>query len=394
MTPSARLQAAIDLLDEIILAARDNGASADNIAKKFFKARRYAGSKDRRAVREHVYAAIRCFGERPENGRAAMAGLAAEQPELQALFDGSAYGPAHLTDGEERASGDTIPRWLQGKFAAPVDSDEQAVLFDRAPLDIRLNPKKADERAIMAAWPEAEKLPLPYAYRLPTGTSVEDSEAYNQGHIEIQDMGSQAIIAGCLSGDLSPQLVLDMCAGAGGKTLGLAAHLANDVRIIAADTDRGRLSRIEPRLRRSGTRNVETVLLSPGKEEEALGSFAGQCDLVLVDAPCTGTGTWRRNPELRWRMTPKRLDQTVQLQARLLALASDLVAPGGRLVYAVCSLLDAEGGDQTDTFLKSHQQWRDIEVDLPIGRPYRKGHLLTPYHDGTDGFYYTCLEKM
>lgn len=392
MTPSARLQAAIELLDEIIVAARDNGASGDNIAKKFFKARRYAGSKDRRAVREHVYSAIRRFGDRPENGRAAMVGLAEEQPELQDLFDGSAYGPASLQENEQKASGDTIPGWLLSRFAQPIDNSEQAALFDRAPLDIRLNPKKGDAKAIAMAWPEVETLPLPHGFRLPTGTSVENSEAYNSGQIEIQDMGSQAIVAACLPN--APKLVLDMCAGAGGKTLGLAAQLTDDTRIIAADTDRGRLSRIEPRLRRSSTRNVEAMLLSPNKEIETLGSLKGQCDLVLVDAPCTGTGTWRRNPELRWRMTSQRLAQTAQLQARLLDLASTMVTPGGRLVYAVCSLLDAEGGDQTDLFLKNHPDWRDIEVDLPIGRPYRKGTLLTPYQDGTDGFYFTCLEKL
>ncbi len=391
MTPSARLQAAIELLDEIIVAARDNGASGDNIAKKFFKARRYAGSKDRRAVREHVYSAIRRFGDRPENGRSAMVGLAEEQPDLKALFDGSAYGPATLQENELRASGETIPGWLLSRFAQPIDGEERAALFARAPLDIRLNPKKADTEAT-AAWPEIETLPLSHGYRLPTGTSVENSEAYNGGQIEIQDLGSQAIVTACLP--RTPKLVLDMCAGAGGKTLGLAAQLPDDTRIIAADTDRGRLSRIEPRLRRSSTRNVETMLLSPNKEAEALNPLEEQCDLVLVDAPCTGTGTWRRNPELRWRMTPKRLDQTVQLQARLLELASAMVAPGGRLVYAVCSLLDVEGGDQADTFLKNHPDWRDIEVDLPIGRPYRKGTLLTPYQDGTDGFYFTCLEKI
>lgn len=392
MTPSARLQAAIELLDEIIVAARDNGASADNIAKKFFKARRYAGSKDRRAVREHVYAAIRRFGDRPENGRAAMVGLAEEQPELQTLFDNSAYGPAALQENEQRAGGKTIPGWLLSRFAQPVDKNEQAVLFDRAPLDIRFNPKKADAAAIQAAWPEIDALPLSHGYRLPTGTSVEDSEAYNSGQIEIQDLGSQAIVAACLS--QTPKLILDMCAGAGGKTLGLAAQLPDNTRIIAADTDRGRLNRIEPRLRRSSTRNVETMLLSPNKEIDTLTPLKGQCDLVLVDAPCTGTGTWRRNPELRWRMTPKRLEQTTQLQARLMELASALVAPGGRLVYAVCSLLDAEGGDQAEGFLQNHPDWRDIEVDLPIGRPYRKGTLLTPYQDGTDGFYFTCLEKL
>jgi len=235
-------------------------------------------------------------------------------------------------------------------------------------------------------------LPLPNAYRLPTGTNVENTKAYNEGKFEIQDLGSQAIVAACLPPN--PQLVLDMCAGAGGKTLGIAAQLADETRIIAADTDRRRLNRIAPRVRRSSTRNIETLLLAPNKEIDALQPFTGKCDVVLIDAPCSGTGTWRRNPELRWRMTPERLAKTADLQQRLMKLGSDMVKPGGRLVFAVCSLLDDEGANQTDEFLKNHNDWKHIDVDLPIGRSYRKGTLLSPYHDGTDGFYFTCLEKM
>lgn len=392
MTPSARLQAAIEILDEVIIAARDNGASADNIIKKFFKTRRYAGSKDRRAVREHVYQVIRRFGERPENGRAAMIGLAQDELDLKLLFDSSSYGPEKVKEGEPVTEGRLVPEWLAGKFSAVIDEEEQKALFDRAPLDIRLNPKKADEHILKEQWAEIESLPLQNAFRLPAGTRVEDSSAYRQGLLEIQDMGSQAIVAASCAGN--PGIILDLCAGAGGKTLGLAAELAEKSRIIAADTDRGRLSRIEPRARRSGATNIETVLLAPKKEEEALSELIGKCDLVLVDAPCTGTGTWRRNPELRWRMTPKRVNQTAALQQRLMQLGSNMVAPGGRLVYAVCSLLDIEGGEQTDLFLKNNPQWRHIDVDLPIGRQYRKGTLLSPYHDGTDGFYFTCLQKL
>ena len=391
MTPSARLQAAIDMLDWIIAAARDNGASADNIAKKFFKERRYAGSKDRRAIRELVYTAIRRFGDRPDSGRAAMTGLAMEQTELPALFDGSNYGPAPLTDDDFRADSDPVPKWLNQKFAEPIDSAERAALFDRAPLDIRLNPKRADDHSL-ADWPEVEALVLPHAYRLPTGTSVENTKPYNEGKIEIQDLGSQAIVAACI--EKEPKLVLDLCAGAGGKTLGLAAQLPDDTRIIAADTDRRRLNGIAPRVRRSSTRNIETLLLSPNKEIEVLDPLKGRCDLVVVDAPCSGTGTWRRNPELRWRMTPERLADTVKLQQRLMRLGSQMVGPGGRLVYAVCSLLDVEGAGQTDIFLNNHDGWKHIAVDLPIGRSYRKGVFLSPYHDGTDGFYFTCLEKL
>ncbi len=392
MTPSARLQAAIEIVDEVIVAARDNGASADNIIRKYFKARRYAGSKDRRAVREHVYSVIRRFGDRPESGRAAMVAMADGQPEMMALFDGSDYGPAKLSENEPVANSEPVPGWLATKFAGPISEAEQRKLFDRAPLDIRLNPKKADADLLVQEWPHIKALALPAAFRLPAGTRVEDSAVYQQGALEIQDLGSQAIIAACIA--QSPEMVLDLCAGAGGKTLGLAAGLPEETRIVAADTDRGRLSRVEPRARRSGAKNIETLLLAPKNEQEALSGLAGKCDLVLVDAPCTGTGTWRRNPELRWRMTAKRLQQTGDLQKRLMQLGSEMVAPGGRLVYAVCSLLDAEGGNQTEEFLQNNPKWQNIEVDLPIGRPYRKGTLFSPYHDGTDGFYFTCLQKL
>lgn len=392
MRPAARLQAAIELLDEIIVAARDNGASADNIAKKFFKARRYAGSGDRRAIRELIYKAIRKFGDRPASGRAAMVGLAHQDQGVADLFDGSSYGPTPLAEGEPSAEDRAIPLWLNAEFASLIDGAEKAALFDRAPLDIRLNPKTGKEEDIMSEWLEAERLPLAHAYRLPMGTNVENSRPYNEGLIEIQDMGSQAIVSASLASQ--PRMVLDLCAGAGGKTLGLAGQLPSDTRIIAADSDRGRLSRIEPRMKRADAKNIETILLSPHKEMDSLSYLKNKCDLVLVDAPCSGTGTWRRNPELRWRMTPKRLAQTIELQARLIDLASELVAPGGRLIYAVCSLLDAEGGDQIENFSKGRPDWRDINVDLPIGRPYRKGLILSPYHDGTDGFYFSCLEKL
>ena len=392
MTPAARLQAAIEMLDWIIAAARDNGASADNIAKKFFKERRYAGSGDRRAIRAHVYAAIRRWGDRPASGRHAMLGLIDEQPELRELFSGGNYGPAAIEADEPVASGAQIPDWLVGRFASPIDETERKALFDRAPLHIRVNGQRSTDGDVTSAWPEAVALALPHAYELPTGTQLEDKALFRDGAVEIQDLGSQAIaMAGAAA---KPALALDLCAGAGGKTLALAAMLPAESKLVAADTDRSRLSRIEPRKRRASARNIETILLGPGKEMESLERLKGRCDLVLVDAPCSGTGTWRRNPELRWRMTPKRLDHTTELQQRLMELGSDMVKPGGRLVYAVCSLLDAEGGDQTDKFLENHPQWREISIDLPVGRPYRKGTLLSPHHDGTDGFYFTCLEKL
>ena len=392
MTPSSRLQAAIELLDEIIVAARDDGASADAIIRKYFKTRRYAGSKDRRAVREHVYAAIRRYGERPENGRGAIVGLLDDQPDLQDLFDGSEHGPAQLSDSELSTTGPVIPEWLVAKFGDLVNREERDALLGRADLHIRTKPGSSGPPSISELFPEAKPLALDNGYELPNGTRVEDSQQYRDGQIEIQDLGSQAIVAA--GAQSNPNTILDLCAGAGGKALGLAARLPADAKIIASDTDRGRLSRLKPRMERLDHSNIETILLRPKHEMESLKHLKGKCDLVVVDAPCSGSGTWRRNPELRWRMTPKRLQKITELQQRLLRLGSEFVSNGGRLLFAVCSLLDDEGAAQIDQFLQSIANWQDIAVDLPLGRPYRKGILLTPYHDGTDGFYFSCLEKL
>lgn len=392
MRPAARLQASIELLDQIIIAMRDDGASADTIIKKYFKNRRYAGSKDRRAIRELVYAAIRRFGERPSTGRSAMLGLADADSNILPLFDGSEYGPAIIDPNEKNASELSIPDWIQRKFASLMSETEQGALLDRADLHIRLKPGDNQRAKLTRAFPDAKALPLENAFGLPNGTRVEDSALYQDGQLEIQDMGSQAIITAAVAHD--PTTILDLCAGAGGKALAMAALLNKSAKIIAGDVNRNRLSRMIPRIKRTGAPNIETTLLHPDREMEALSHLKNQCDLVVVDAPCSGTGTWRRNPELRWRMTPKRLRNTTELQNRLLHLGGEFVAKGGRLVYAVCSLLDEEGPEQISQFLQFQSEWRDIEVDLPIGRPYRKGILLSPYHDGTDGFYFSCLEKL
>ena len=181
MTPSARAQAAIDLLDEIIAAARDNGSAADHIAKRFFAGRRYAGSKDRRAIRELVWRAIRSFGERPENGRAAIVALADSDADLANCFDGSGYGAAAMTPDEPRAATGLLPAWLAGLFAEPIDEAEQRALMERAPLDVRVNTLLSDRDTVSAEIPEGQPLALPNALRLPTDFVLDNHAAYNRG---------------------------------------------------------------------------------------------------------------------------------------------------------------------------------------------------------------------
>ena len=393
MRPAARLQSAIELLDAIIIAARDNGPSADQLAKRFFAERRYAGSKDRRAVRDLAWAAIRRFGERPDNARAAFLALADADNELAVLFDGSDYGPPAIGENERRAAGALLPEWILPHFAELVDVAERAALLERAPLYLRSNALKASRDAVLAEFADAEVLPQsPYALRLPTGQAIDGHPAVQDGRVEIQDLGSQLIIDACA---VKPGMtVLDLCAGAGGKTLGLAAYMEGKGRLIASDTNRARLDQLKPRANRAGALEIETLLLNPGRERAMLADVAQACDVVLVDAPCSGSGTWRRNPETRWRLTPARLKQVIDAQANLLSIAADMVAPGGYLVYAVCSLLEQEGRGQMEQFFSSHDGWRGAKISLPAGRAYGAGVLLTPHHDGTDGFFFARLQKL
>lgn len=387
MTPGARMQSAIDLLDLIIAAARDQGGSADTIATRWFAARRYAGSKDRRAIRELVYDAIRLCGERPESGRAAMLALAGARPELAASFDGSGYGPAAIQPGEPVAETGHLPKWLAEAMAASgLGAEEQAALLERAPLDLRVNRLRADPTTMTALLPDAVPLPgLADGLRLAADTPVERLDAYADGWFEVQDAGSQMVT---LAAGAAPGMhVVDLCAGGGGKTLALAATMANRGSILACDVDRPRLSRLMPRAQRAGVTIAETRLLDPNREAEKLADQAGLADVVLIDAPCSGTGTWRRNPEARWRLTPDRLARLAATQAMLLDLAAGLAKPGGAIVYIVCSLLDAEGADQAQRFLDAHPDWKAAHPDIHAGSSRGPGLRLTPFKDSTDGFF-------
>lgn len=388
MTPGARVQSAIEILDLILVAAREGGAAADTILARWFATRRFAGSKDRRAIREHVYAAIRTCGEIPVSGRAALLALASRDEQVAAAFDGSTYGPAPIGADEQAAEPGLAPGWLvETLVASGLDEAGQAALLDRAPLDIRINRLRSPDAVI-----EGEPIDgLPDARRLPPDTNVERLPEWSQGAIEVQDAGSQLVTLACRA--VAGERVVDLCAGAGGKTLALAAMMGNSGEILATDTDRARLQRLSPRAERAGVTIATTRLLDPGSELEALDDWRGASDLVLVDAPCSGTGTWRRNPEARWRLTPARLERLVATQERLLGVAAELVRPGGRLVYVVCSLLDAEGRAQIEAFAGKHDEWRVVPLSLPLGRAHGAGIRLDPAHDATDGFFVAMLER-
>lgn len=379
MTPAARAAAAIEILDLVVAAAREGGAAADTIVQRYFATRRYAGGGDRRGVRALVFAAIRALGPCPANGRAALIGyLRHHDPDALALFGSGGHAPAALVPGEPEALAGLAPKWLmerlQARFGADADV-EAAALLGRAPLDLRVNRLKAERAMVLPAFAGAEALALhPDALRIESGINIETIPAWQQGLVEVQDAGSQVAAAAL---DAQPgETLLDLCAGAGGKTLALAAAMRNEGRIVASDTDRGRLSAMPDRLARAGVTIVEPRLLDGGREAQALADLEGLMDGVMVDAPCSGSGTWRRNPEARWRLTSARLARLVAEQARLLALAAQMVRPGGRLVYVVCSLLPEEGPEQVQHFLEAH-------TDFVADGPER---VLTPHRDGCDGF--------
>lgn len=389
MTPAARLQAAIEILDEVIASAREDGPPADTIVTRYFKQRRYAGSKDRRAVRELAFRAIRRSAERPEGGREAILGVAQDDPDLLPLF-GEVRGPESLRDGEQIAAAGFVPDWLVAELRPLVSKCEWPQLLERAPLDLRVNAARAIRDDLLSEFEGSSPTRLsPWGIRLPADRRIDEHPAYQAGLVEVQDEGSQLIALACEpSGE---ERILDLCAGAGGKALALAAF-APRADVLATDSNRARLSKLAPRAERAGAR-IETRLLSPPNELDALAECKDAVDLVLIDAPCSGSGTWRRNPEGRWRLTPERLDRLVASQQRLLDIAAELVRPGGRLVYAVCSLLSREGAGQMDHFLQRHSSWIREDTCIAAGRADGAGLLLTPGHDGTDGFYVARLRR-
>jgi 16S rRNA (cytosine967-C5)-methyltransferase len=387
MTPGARLSAAIELLDAVLA-----GAPAERELTRWARASRFAGSKDRAAVRDLVYDGLRrrrSFGflGGGDTGRAILlAREAAEGTDLDLLFTGEGYGPAPVTAAERAAlAGDLaaapapvrldFPDFLAAELEASLGADFEPVLAAmqrRAPVDLRVNTLKTnpDAATVVLARDGVQVARHPLARDalrvLENPRLVAASRAYTQGMVELQDASSQLVVE--TAGTQPGMTVLDYCAGGGGKTLALAAALKGRGRLLAWDANPRRMSDLPERARRAG---AEVRILSDA-ECAALGPV---CHLVLADAPCSGTGAWRRKPEGKWRLTPGELDRFPPLQDSILDAAARRVRPGGMLVYATCSLLARENEDRAAAFAARHPDWR------PEG-----ARRLSPLDDG-DGFF-------
>jgi 16S rRNA (cytosine967-C5)-methyltransferase len=432
MKPGARVGAAIELLESI----EQTGMPADRAASGYFRSRRYIGSKDRRAVGDLLFTVLRA--RRRLDWWLARAGISAptqrEQvlsaiqlsqqstpEEMAALFCGEAYAPAKFTDREAglvtALSGaqldhpeqpdwvrDEVEPWLherlQARFGAEMAA-QMAALGREADVILRVNSLKADPATAREALagedvPVLETALSPLALRIEGRRALQATRAFQEGLIEVQDEGSQIIALLC---DAQPGMaVADFCAGAGGKTLALAAQMENRGRLVALDLEAARLNRAEPRLQRAGVTIVEKQLLP---DAAWLGENFDLFHRVLVDAPCSGSGVWRRQPDARATLTPERLADYLAAQAEVLKGAAPLVRPGGRLIYATCSLLPEEDERQVEAFLARHPEFEVRPVagiwsavfpgtPCPADGPYL---LLTPATHGTDGFFVAILER-
>lgn len=431
MTPAARISAAIEVLADLIERRRP----AADALKDWGLSRRFAGSKDRAAIASLVYDALRRKASSThvmgsDAPRALVLGMLARLrglglEEIAALFSGEHHAPPpleseeidrlvalSLADAPDWVRAD-VPDWLWPAFAGGFGTDavaEGEALAGRAPIDIRANRLKTTRDALLAeldhaapetgAWsPDALRFhPGPDG----RGPSLQAEAAFFAGGFEIQDEGSQLVTL--LSGAQPGQTVIDLCAGAGGKTLALAALMDNRGRLFATDLDARRLAPLHERLARSGASIVE-IRVPRSRGHEPLADVEGQADLVLVDAPCTGSGTWRRNPDAKWRVRPGALAERVKDQAQVLARAARLVKPGGRIAYVTCSVLADENDSAIAAFLARHSGFAPVpaaevlasqqgDVSLLARFATTHGLQFSPRRTGTDGFYLACVQRL
>jgi 16S rRNA (cytosine967-C5)-methyltransferase len=428
MRTGARIKAAIEVLDEVL----DRHRQAASALSDWGKSHRFAGSGDRAAIGNLLYDALRrkqSLAAQMESDTpraivlaAAPRALGLAPAAVVASADDSPHAIEALTDAEQeglsRRLPETAPLWVRGDFPDWLEpsferafggtaAEEGAALASRAPVDLRANGLKADRdkvtRALSRFSPVATRY-SPIGIRLPAPEgagrqpNVEAEPGHGKGWYEVQDEGSQ--IAALMAGAAPRKQVLDLCAGAGGKALAFAATMRNTGQVYAYDDDPHRLRPIFERLKRAGARNVQTL---PAGDAAALEGLGPRFDVVFIDAPCTGTGAWRRRPDAKWRLKPASLAQRIEEQRALLELAAPLVKPGGQLVYVTCSVLPEENDDQLARFAASHLEfaaapWREswaagLGGEPPSSACGQAALLLTPARHGTDGFFVAVLNR-
>lgn len=429
MKEAARVAAAIEILADI--QARHRPVSA--ALADWGKAHRFAGSGDRSAIGTIVYDAVRrrassahAFGS--DTPRAHVLGALRDAwnltPEsISQLFSGEGFAPSALSSDEHARLSAPLdqnapshvrgnyPEWLDASLARAFGdrrAEAGAALSARAPLDVRANLLKADRDKVLKALAKHDVEPTPFAphgIRIPApvgaarAPNVEAETAHGKGWFEVQDEGSQ--IAAALAGAGPRQQVLDLCAGAGGKSLALAGAMHNTGQIYAYDSDKSQLRPIFERLKRAGARNVQVI---DAGDTVALNALGDRFDLVLIDAPCTGSGVWRRHPDSKWRLKPHNLEQRLAEQAAVLATGARFVKPGGRLVYVTCSILPEENIDRVEAFLNDTPSFRLVPFaqawQSAIGTPPPASAdnradtlLLAPHTHQTDGFFVAVMTR-
>ncbi|MBY0292804.1 MAG: RsmB/NOP family class I SAM-dependent RNA methyltransferase [Alphaproteobacteria bacterium] len=424
MKESARLTSTI----EILTLQESDKKPLDQVCHGYFKTRRYIGAKDRQAIAAYVYGITRhrasCDWWALERGlspllmnplNAARIRLLAylwlfektPRDKIGILFSGEQYAPSRLSD-KERAIFEclpdlkSLPPWIEGEFPEWLFpflkrrfgenlKSEMLTFLDQAPLDLRVNTLKTTREEALA---NLEKTGLsvvlmnlsPWGLRIKDRQNITQTVAFQDGFVEIQDEGSQLVVNIM---DVHPgQAILDLCAGAGGKTLAFAALLENKGRVVATDTAAWRLKRTKERLKRAGAFNVELREIT-GTQDKWLKRQKERFDRVLVDAPCSGSGTWRRNPDQKWNITAQDIQELSDLQKKLLDSAAPLVKLDGYLVYATCSLLCEENEDVAHAFLEKNLNFSLESCGLNES-PFLS---LTPHQNGTDGFFAAKFKK-
>ncbi|NGR08825.1 RsmB/NOP family class I SAM-dependent RNA methyltransferase [bacterium SGD-2] len=394
---------------------------ADQVLSRWMRARPKLGARDRAEVTEAVFNVLRHLrryrnlaesGVGPAARRLAILGLNATlTPEAlrPGLEDDEQAWLEHIRRIDlgalPRAVRESLPDWLDERLGELPDSDALiAALNQPAPLDIRVNPLKTTREAVLAAFssgPAARHAPVatpysPWGIRFEGRPAVTRWPAFEKGEIEVQDEGSQILVS--LMAPRRGEMIIDYCAGAGGKTLLLGALMRSTGRLYAFDVSQARLARAKPRFARSGLSNIVPVVISDTGDQRVR-RLRGKAHRVLVDAPCTGLGTLRRNPDLKWRQHPDSVAEFVALQQRILAEAATCVAPEGRLVYATCSLLPEENQQQVEAFLQENPQFELLDAaaiaaercpGLVEAGPYLQ---LRPDRHGTDGFFAAVLQR-